>query len=375
MKKLLLVVLFVLLMGVLSSAAAHEDLPSLSDLPAGEWTRIVTGEETTCALGTEYSFFVRPGTSDNLLIYFQGGGACWNDQTCLAGYSVAPEDQRLYDDQVAVDEISVFTEGIFDYDNAENPFADYSAVFVPYCSGDVFTGSKEVEFTGPNGPYTVSFNGVNNARAVLHWTYENFAEPGRVFVTGSSAGAYGAIYHGADIMTNYDEAPVTLLGDAGVGVTPRAWEGLATWGLYDNLPEYIPDLANATPEQYSIRLHYSTTARAFPENMLAMYTTWADQVQIGFYFLQGGGETPEAAGGNWVGNSRSVMSGLQASLPNFAGYTAWGGSHTIVALPEFYTYQVGTSRVRDWVAALAAGEDVPDILCSDCNNPDLYEGE
>lgn len=373
MKKQLVILVLLLLVGVLSSAA-QDSLPAVGDLPEGEWTRIVPGGETVCALGTEYSFFVRPGSGEDLVIYFQGGGACWNDETCLGAYSVAPEDQRLYDDQVDVDEISRFTEGIFDYDNPENPFADYDAVFVPYCSADVFAGDAEVEFQGPQGAYTVRFNGVNNARAVLNWTYENFAAPSSIFLTGSSAGAYGSIYHAADIMTQYEGVPVTQLGDAGVGVTPRAWQGLATWGFYDNLPEYIPDLAEVTPERYSIRLHYATTARAFPENMLSMYTTWTDTVQIGFYFLQGGAETPEAAGGNWVGNSRSVMSGLQGSLPNFAGYTAWGSSHTILALPEFYTYTVGDSRIRDWVAGLVAGEAVPDILCSDCTNPDLYEG-
>jgi hypothetical protein len=30
-----------------------------------------------------FSFFARGGTSNNLVIYFQGGGACWDSMNCL----------------------------------------------------------------------------------------------------------------------------------------------------------------------------------------------------------------------------------------------------------------------------------------------------
>lgn len=59
------------------------------------WVRIVTKQLTingrrdnpTCsgAPGTtssSYSFFHRQGTADGLLVFFNGGGACWNAVTC-----------------------------------------------------------------------------------------------------------------------------------------------------------------------------------------------------------------------------------------------------------------------------------------------------
>jgi hypothetical protein len=57
---------------------------------------------------------------------------------------------------------------------------------------------------------------------------------------------------------------------------------------------------------------------------------------------------------------------IRAAAPNFRTYIAGGDVHTILARPEFYTYHVGGRRVRDWVAALAAGEAVEDVRCADC---------
>lgn len=32
---------------------------------------------------SEFSFFVKAGTVNKLVIYFQGGGACWDTMNCL----------------------------------------------------------------------------------------------------------------------------------------------------------------------------------------------------------------------------------------------------------------------------------------------------
>jgi hypothetical protein len=370
MKKLLFVPVLLLLFLALAPVMAQDaaTLPALDELATGEWNRIVPGGDTICARGDEYSFFVRPGESDDLMIYFQGGGACWNGVNCEEGFRFPPDAEGpLFKEAVAEDESDSYNQGVFDFENADNPFADYSVVYVPYCTADVHTGDSQVEFEGQNGSYTINFNGVNNARSALNWAYENFTEPSSLFIAGGSAGAYGSIYHAADIMTNYEGVPATQLGDAGVGVTPRAWEGLGTWGLYDNLPDYIEELADVTPERYSIRLHYASTARAFPENQFG-----TDGVQIGFFLLQGGGASPAEAGANWVANSRSIMSGLQGSLNNFAGFTSGGSAHTILDTPDFYTYEVGDLRFRDWVADLLTSE-ASNILCIDCANADVGE--
>jgi hypothetical protein len=53
---------------------------------------------------------------------------------------------------------------------------------------------------------------------------------------------------------------------------------------------------------------------------------------------------------------------------------AGGDVHTVLGRPEFFTYRVGATRVRDWVAALASGEPVETVRCVACAAPELVEG-
>jgi hypothetical protein len=373
MRKVIFALVVALLLTMLLPAYAQEELPTLDNLPVGEWSRIVPGGDTTCGLGGEYSFFVYPNEGDGLIIYFQGGGACWSGENCAADY-VSMLGSGLYKQTVEEGESAAFAAGIFDFANAENPVGNYSAVVVPYCTADVHTGSITHEYTdGAGNTYTFAYNGVANSRAVLNWTFENFTEPAQIFLTGGSAGAYGSIFHADAVLSHYDGVRVVQLGDAGVGVVTRDWEGLAEWGTFDEIPdlEALEGL-NLTPANFNTEL-YRATALAYPDNFFSQYTNWTDEVQIGFFFLQGGGATPQEAGGNWVTGARSRMTGLNSSLPNYANFVIGGGQHTILSLPEFYTYASNGVRVRDWVADMLAGEDVPDVLCNNCNAPEIVE--
>jgi len=66
-------------MVLLLSAATSAETPG--------WQKVAGGDGTVCSDGSAYSFYVHPGNyvqgyvqgrGRNLLIYFQGGGACWS---------------------------------------------------------------------------------------------------------------------------------------------------------------------------------------------------------------------------------------------------------------------------------------------------------
>src|SRR5690606_33626920 len=64
--------------------ASAAEMPKLADLEPG-WTAMEPGGETACALGTPYSFHVKPGEgadAKKLLIFLNGGGACWTGDQC-----------------------------------------------------------------------------------------------------------------------------------------------------------------------------------------------------------------------------------------------------------------------------------------------------
>lgn len=331
------------------------DLPAFADLEPGVAHVLAPGGDTLCSRGTPYHFQVLPAAaeSNNLQIHFQGGGACWNDGMCGDG-----EDQTFLD--AASDTPVEIDTGMWDRANPDNPLADYHRVFVSYCTGDVHVGNQLVTYGEGDAAFDIAHYGAINAEAVLDWVYANFDAPERIAVTGSSAGAYGAIHFAPRIMAQYPETPVVMLGDAGVGVTPVGWEVLGQWGLFDTLPEGYEDAFD--PATFTINELYLTYGADFPQNTFAQFTTSGDTVQIGFSFLMGTIR--------WENQMYGLLGELDAELDNFASYVIGGDLHTILSQPQFYTYAVDGVPFYAWLDALLNGE-VETIQCEVCEDPEM----
>src|SRR5262245_23587859 len=145
----------ILMFSVLGVLTPARSAPLRSSAPAAgnDWQRMPGGDGTSCSDGSAYSFFVHQGDRRNLLIYFQGGGACWNDATCNPRLGLFRPNLKQVD--------PVNERGIFDFANAENPFRDYFVVFVPYCTGDVHLGNRTAKYL-PEKP-ELHHRGFNNA--------------------------------------------------------------------------------------------------------------------------------------------------------------------------------------------------------------------
>lgn len=369
MKKIFAALLFMLLA---IPASAQEGSPVFGDLLAGEWEQIPV-EGAQCLYGDDYSFFVRPADepTDKLMIYFQGGGACWDALTCSSIGQFASQ----YD--VAPMEAAAYTQGYFDFDNEDNPVSDYNVVFLPYCTGDLYTGDAVVEYEVPQGieppagveleeTITVNFKGFENSARVLDWVYENIPTPEQVFVTGCSAGGYGATTHAPFIMNNYAGVPVVHMADSATGVNELDWEGLLTWNIYPNLPGFVEGV-QVEHGEFSANLQFITTAAAFPDNVMAQYNTFFDGVQVGFYSLTALGEPVtedsfQEVAGQWTPAMLTNIATIEAMVDNFASYTAGGSEHCIVNQDIFYEYDVAGVVFSDWVAALLAGS-TDDVSC------------
>ena len=207
MKQLLFLATLLLLLTVTSLAQAQD------------WMAVTPGGDAVCARGTPYTFFVRSGDPNKLLIFFEGGGACWNDATC------AP-NSGTFDEVVEGGEAANYTQGIF-APNPDNPLAGYTIVFVSYCTGDYHLGTKAVDYAGG----TVQHKGYVDATAALNWTFATYKRPTDIVVAGCSAGAIGSIYYAPTVARHYRSAHLTQFGDAGVGVINPAWGGFDVWGV------------------------------------------------------------------------------------------------------------------------------------------------
>ena len=148
------------------------------------WQQIAPGGKTLCARGDPFTFWTRVADPKKLVIFFQGGGACFNEETCAVG-------SRFFEDTAGAEDNPAFDRGIFDLRNTRNPFRAWSSVVIPTCTGDVHIGDRRVQY----GNVIVEQRGWQNARAALRWAFANFPEVESVVVAGCSAGSVGSAFH------------------------------------------------------------------------------------------------------------------------------------------------------------------------------------
>lgn len=374
MKKRLFFVVFFSLLAVLilGGAVLAQDgdsmMPAFDDLDEG-WNIMVPAGDTICSNGTEFNFYVRPADPEKLLVYFQGGGACWFGETCDLGAT------PTYDP--FVDETDVPTEsGIFEFMNTENPFADYTMVMVPYCTGDVHIGNQvttyEVAATDEVDAHEVTINhmGYTNSMSAINWAFENVEAPQDIFVTGSSAGSIPSPFYTMFVAEQYPDAHITQLGDASGGYrNPDAIPLImGAWGTLSILPDW-EEFADVTEENLSFETLYIAAAQRYPDVTFSQFNAAHDETQYFFLSLTGIVDTP------LPDLLEASFAEIEAGASdNFVTYTSGGEMHTILGRPEFYTYDSDGVRFVDWITALANGDDVENVMCVDCENaPDAEE--
>lgn len=325
--RLLPIVSLLFMLVVLFSRAVSAQEPT-------PWQVITPSDDAICANGTPYQFFVRDADPEKVMIHFQGGGACWDENTCASGL--------LFDNTVAESDLDEFQAGVFDFNNPANPVADYTSVVVSYCSGDIHVGEASNQY----GDTEIQHQGVPNVQSVLTWVFDNYPSPQEVFINGCSAGSYGAIFYAPQIIDQYSEANVVHLGEGGVGVMVDNWVGLRNWSFFDHLATYFPNLNELAPEDFSINLLYEAAAQSAPDAFFTQYTTTEDVFQSTFYALMGGMST------EWVGNAQQMLSELD-TIENFASYVHPGNGHCILASPDFYD-NANADQVSfvDWLGEL-----------------------
>jgi hypothetical protein len=295
------------------------------------WNTIEPGGETRCAHDTEFRFWLRPG-NENLLVFFQGGGGCWDRETCRAGSS-------WYKQRVGSDALG-YRNGIFDFDNPDNPFSDHTILFVPSCTGDVFMGAAVQDY---GDDVVVYHHGFLNLQSALDFISEAAPKPESIFVTGCSAGSVGSAIAAPHLIEQYPETPVTQMGDSLGAIFYTGSDIASLWGSEEAIPEWIDTMPDAT--DFRINDYYIALAEHYPDFIFAQYNTRYDHVQQRYFGSRE--QVGQSLGGG--------MSRIDGAAENFHYFMAGGELHCITPRRQLYTYASGDVRLIDWVTALAAG--------------------
>lgn len=178
-----------------------------------KWNKVRLDEKCMCSDQSEFWMYTKKGYTDNLLIHFAGGGACWNDKTCTnpIGYT---NFKGFYFPNVFEWAFKAFVKGAMQNEDDRNPFKDWNIVFIPYCSGDLHIGNQENKYDDQKGnKMSVIHNGKTNVLNALKWIENNIVDPDKVFISGESAGGFGSIFWTPEIVKMYPDSKFYQLSD------------------------------------------------------------------------------------------------------------------------------------------------------------------
>ncbi len=318
------------------------------------------GEEPCqCSDGSEWNFYVREAAdpSAQVMVMFEGGGACWSAVTCLpeAGfYKQTVSDERDGYDSSALTEIG----GVFDADNPANPLADYTVVFVPYCTGDVHLGNAVVTYSEQA---TVQHRGAVNARVAMDWVVQQYGDVEDLFVTGMSAGSVPAPMYGGVLADELPDARVTTLSDASGGypTTPEVGAIIEQNGALDMLPPW-DEFDVDTPAELGIPTLLWRTAQHNPNITQARFDNAYDDVQELFRQVLG------VPADDLFADLVAIDAEIDEMGRPVASWISPGDAHTILMDDRLYTEEVDGSSFIDWLTDLVEGRPVDDVFCTEC---------
>ncbi|MGB5166533.1 MAG: pectin acetylesterase-family hydrolase [Woeseiaceae bacterium] len=179
----------------------------------GQW-HWIPRPDTVCRDGSTTGFGVRLlPDAKGVMIYLQGGGACYDAQSCAenAGAPIAGENFSEAKFNAWVEQLG--DQGIFNTTHPSNPVARWNHVYIPYCTGDLHGGVREnAAVDGVNGRQ--QFVGHRNLQNDLKLLAPFFRTAQDVALVGASAGGAGVLLNYPQVVNAFDGRSVAALVDS-----------------------------------------------------------------------------------------------------------------------------------------------------------------
>jgi len=286
-----------------------------------------------CGDGSSYSVATRDTGSEDLMIFLEGGGACWSD-FCYYISSATP---------------GIPQDGLLDPARANNPVRNWSAVYVPYCDGSLLAGDVDVDTDG-DGTIDRHQHGLKNFSAALDVAVRTFPAPRRILLAGQSGGALGTIFVLPLVRYAYPGVPIDVLNDSGVGVLkPGKPEFLRQILEEWNLGAFIPQsCADCIPPDGHLTTYLDWQMDQDPDVRRAMLS-YTQDVNLSNIFLGIGGPAFEAALFEEMKEQEDANPGRMHS------WIVDGSGHTFIELDPDRT--AGGVPLMDWIGYMLSDSD------------------
>ena len=249
----------------------------------GDWTWMPFAD-TRCGDGTSTGLGVRKGSSSrDLVVFLDGGGACWSWRTCMDAVSTA-FDRSFGEGSSRRSGTGSSRDRILDPQALPSTWRNANLVFVPYCTGDVHSGDREKTYSWAGElPITWEHRGHANVMAFLKRLKATFPAVDRLLVAGSSAGGFSTV-------TNYeafrwywpqakgyllDDSGPTLVGDDIDADLRTTW--YEAWNLGASLGQFCVECRT------DMSAGFAAIARKHPGDRIALVSHVEDPVMTAFF--------------------------------------------------------------------------------------------
>ena len=200
-----------------------DDVLTLTDIPSDQ----IASHKAYCLDGSSYKYHFRPALdpahAKDYVLYFTGGGWCYNEDFCKERAKTPLGSSRNWTD--------ISRPPILLSNNAlNNPlFCGYNHVLLGYCDGASFTGNQE----SPSAENGLWYRGLHNLQAVMEHLFGQPDHPTKevdnLLITGCSAGGLATYLHADSIRGLFPEAKVKALPESGFFWFHNSVEGIPVY--------------------------------------------------------------------------------------------------------------------------------------------------
>ena len=312
-----------------------------------EW-RWVGSDQMLSLDGSPGGYGVRAGSTDHLTIFFEDGGVCFNADSCAS-------IDRSYDVDNLAEAVASgrLDRAIFDPTNTVNPFAGWSAVYVPSSTGDLHGGTNPAVEV-PGEPEPLAMVGANNVVAMLAETAPQFPNVEQVILAGTGTGGLGALLNYEAVVAAFPEARVDVLMDSVIvpqtqALLPDCFFRRISAGWPQEYPEDW-DRFVSRPQDQKFAGIYEYLATKYPDATFGLFSSGADAAVRSVL----GRAADECSGGERLpaeayGEALNELDRLFDDIGGWSLFVVGGEGHGFLtgAAPSIGAAE--TARVAEWL--------------------------